>query len=430
MNLKTGEVIQDKRWSEPVQVNLLENMGDYVRLVGVTIHSHQHIDQLIHKSEVEALGVRKLESNFSAKPHEVFLSLETKRYRYASLYDPLLAMNTSKVDPLPHQIEAVYGYVLKLPRIRFLIADDPGAGKTIMAGLIIKELKLRHLVNRILIVTPGHLKDQWKRELKEKFEEGFVPVDRGLLDAFYGENVWERESQVITSIDFAKRDDVLPSLLASRYDLIVVDEAHKMSAYRYGDKLDKTERYRMGEGLSRITEHLLFLTATPHKGDPENFRLFLDLLEPGFFATNEMVQQSINSKDNPLFIRRVKEDLKNFEGEPLFLPRYVKTLTFDLGTESPNEKVLYNDLSRYVNTQYNKALAKDKKRNVTFALVILQRRLASSTYALLMSLQRRKRRLNELLEGNQDKAKAESRIFDVEVVEDLSEADRWKQEEV
>ena len=287
-------------------------------------------------------------------------------------------MNTSKIDPLPHQIDAVYGYVLKLPRIRFLIADDPGAGKTIMAGLIIKELKLRHMVTRILIVAPGHLKDQWRREMKDRFEERFSVVDRSILDAFYGENVWQREAQIITSIDFIKREDVLPSLASSSFDLIVVDEAHKMSAYRYGDKLNKTDRYKVGEQLSKITEHLLFLTATPHKGDPENFRLFLDLLQPGFFATNELLQESIEHGDNPLLIRRVKEDLKNFAGEPLFLPRTVLTVPFNLGADSPSEKELYNELSRYVNTRYNKALSGEKKRNVAFALVILQRRLASS----------------------------------------------------
>ncbi|MDP2844873.1 MAG: DEAD/DEAH box helicase, partial [Candidatus Methanoperedens sp.] len=311
-------------------------------------------------------------------------------------------MNTSKVDPLPHQIEAVYGYVLKLPRIRFLIADDPGAGKTIMAGLIIKELKLRHIIKRILIVAPGHLKDQWQRELSDRFEEKFVRIDREILDALYGENVWMRENQIITSIDFAKREEVIPSISAAHFDLIVVDEAHKMSAYRYGDKTERTERYKLGEALSRISEHLLFLTATPHKGDPENFRLFLDLLEPGFFATNEMLQESIRNKDNPLFIRRVKEDLKDFEGKPLFLPRYVKTIQFNLGINSPKEKELYNELSEYVNTQYNVALTKDKKRNVAFALVILQRRLASSTYALHESLVRRKKRLEDLLEGVQE----------------------------
>jgi len=339
-------------------------------------------------------------------------------------------MNTSKVDPLPHQIEAVYGYVLRLPKIRFLIADDPGAGKTIMAGLIIKELKLRNLVKRILIVSPGHLKDQWRRELWDRFEERFVPIDRTFLDSFYGENIWLRENQIITSIDFAKQEDVLPSISAVHFDLIIVDEAHKMSAYQYGDKLERTERYRLGEVLSHITEHLLFLTATPHKGDPDNFRLFLDLLEPGFFATNEMLKESIRNKDNPLFIRRVKEDLKDFEGKPLFLPRYVKTVSFDLGTTSPEEKELYNELSRYVEGQYNLALSKDKKRNVAFALVILQRRFASSTYALMRSLERRKKRLNELLEKIEEQGKDAPPSADPEAVEDLSEEDRWRVEEL
>jgi SNF2 family DNA or RNA helicase len=336
-------------------------------------------------------------------------------------------MNASKVDPLPHQIEAVYGYVLKLPRIRFLIADDPGAGKTIMAGLIIKEMKLRNLVKRILIVVPGHLKDQWRRELKDRFEETFVVIDRGILDAYYAENVWERENQIITSMGFAKREDILPSIGSAKFDLIVVDEAHKMSAYKYGDKTEKTDRYRLGEVLSRSSDpHLLFLTATPHKGDPENFRLFVDLLEPGFFATAEMLQESIKNQDNPLFIRRMKEDLKDFEGKPLFLPRYVKTVGFRL---SDDEKMLYNDVSRYVKEQYNKALRSDKKRNVAFALVILQRRLASSTYAILRSLERRKKRLEDLEEGV-EKAKVEGKPFEVEEVEDLSEEERWKEEEL
>ena len=146
----------------------------------------------------------------------------------------------------------------------------------------------------------------------------------------------------------------MPSIASAQWDLIIVDEAHKMAAYQYGDKLDKTSRYRLGETLSRISTHLLFLTATPHKGDPENFRLFLDLLEPGFFANSEMLRESITARDNPLFIRRVKEDLKDFEGKPLFLPRHVRTLPFNLGVDSPKEKNLYNQLSEYVNGQYNK----------------------------------------------------------------------------
>ena len=428
--IKSGTIIIGPQWPEPVEIKLIEHLDSDVHIVGATTISKDHIDQVIPLEEFQKISILQADALFKEEPAKVFLALETMRYRFASIYDPLLAMNTSKVDPLPHQIEAVYGYVLRLPRIRFLIADDPGAGKTIMAGLIIKELKLRNLVKKILIVSPGHLKDQWRRELADRFEEKFIPVDRELLDAFYAENIWNRENQIITSIDFAKREEVLPSISAVHFDLIIVDEAHKMSAYRYGDKLERTERYRLGEALSRISDHLLFLTATPHKGDPENFRLFLDLLEPGFFATNEMLQESINNKDNPLFIRRVKEDLKDFEGKPLFLPRQVKTIPFNLGTSSPKEKELYNDLSKYVNTQYNLALTKDKKRNVAFALVILQRRFASSTYALLRSLERRKKRLEDLLKGVQERGKVTNAGPDYEAVENLSEEERWKEEEI
>jgi len=321
----------------------------------------------------------------------------------------------------------VYGYILKLPRIRFLIADDPGAGKTIMAGLVIKELKLRQQARRILIVSPGHLKNQWKREMKERFEEVFMEVDRNTIVSLYGENVWARESQIITSMDFAKQDDILNALGAARFDLVVVDEAHKFSAFKYGDKIVKTDRYRLGERLSSISNHVLFLTATPHRGDPENFRLFLDLLEPGFFATPEMLSQSIQNKDNPLFTRRVKEDLKDFEGKPLFLPRYVKTRTFNLGRDSPNEKDLYNRLSEYVANEYNKALSRDKRRNITFALVILQRRLASSTSALLRSLERRKEKLEGMLK-EAEICRPTISFSDPDVIEDLCEEDRWKEE--
>lgn len=429
IDLKKGDVVKSSKWTEAVEINLIEKMGEFIRIIGATIISKKHIDQLISNKEYEDLSLSQRNNLFGEEAWKVFLALETIRYNYASLYDPLLAMNTSKVDPLPHQIEAVYGYVLKLPRIRFLIADDPGAGKTIMAGLIIKELKLRHLVKRILIVAPGHLKDQWRRELSERFDEKFVVIDKGIMGALYGENVWLRENQIITSIDFLKREEILPSIASIQFDLIVVDEAHKMSAYKYGDKTDKTSRYKLGETLSRITEHLLFLTATPHRGDPENFRLFLDLLEPGFFATNEMINQSILNKNNPLFIRRVKEDLRDFEGKPLYVPRNVKTLSFELGILSPKEKDLYNMLSVYVETQYNKSLQKDKKRNIGFALIILQRRLASSTYALYRSLERRKNKLLDILNGNPVKQKSQVNFDMDEEYDDMDENERWKEEE-
>lgn len=423
-------IISGPYWPEPVEIKLIEESGDYVHIVGSTKNSRQYVDQLISKEEFSRFKLDEFRANFGEEAWKVFLALETIRYRFASMYDPLIAMNASKVDPLPHQIEAVYGRILKLPRIRFMIADDPGAGKTIMAGLLIKELKIRNLVKRVLIVAPGHLRDQWRRELKERFEEIFIPVGRQYIDALFGQNVWMRENQIVTSIDFSKRDDVLPSIAAAHFDMIIVDEAHKMSAYRYGDKIDKTSRYKLGETLSRNCEHLLFLTATPHKGDPENFRLFLDLIEPGFFATKEMVDESVRSKDNPLFIRRVKEDLKNFEGQPLFLPRHVTTIAFSWKTKSPNEVELYNALSRYVETQYNKALKKEKRRNIAFALVILQRRLASSTYALLKSLERRKKRLEEYLQGAAEKQKFSDTTFDFESVDEMSEEERWREEEI
>lgn len=427
LNIKPGTIISGSKWPEPVEVNQVEEFGQYMRIIGATTVSRSHIDQIITKAELSGVLISVNSSpNFSSPSWKVFLSLEAKRYRFASLYDPLLAMSTSKVDPLPHQIDAVYSYVLKLPRIRFLIADDPGAGKTIMAGLIIKELKIRNLASRILIVVPGHLKDQWKRELKERFEESFVVLDRNVVGSFYGENVWERESQIITSMDFAKQEDIIAALNSTTFDLIIVDEAHKMSAYKYGDKTKKTDRYKLGEVLSRISEpHLLFLTATPHKGDAENFRLFMDLLDPGYFATSSMLETSIRDKDNPMFIRRMKEDLKDFDGKPLFLPRNVNTLGFRL---SPSEKKLYNDLSKYVKEQYNSALNKGRKRNVAFALVILQRRIASSTFAILKSLERRKDKLEGLLQGPEPK-KNNGDLFDFEIVDDLSEEDKWKEEE-
>ncbi|MEM7821827.1 MAG: helicase-related protein, partial [Candidatus Aenigmatarchaeota archaeon] len=231
------------------------------------------------------------------------------------------------------------------------------------------------------------------------------------------------ENHVITSIDFAKQEEILPSLSSVFWDLVIVDEAHKMAAYRYGDKLSKTERYRLGEVLSRISKNLLFLTATPHKGDPENFRLFLDLLEPGFFATPELIEESLINRDNPLFIRRLKEDLKDFESKPIFTNRHPRTIKFRLSDE---EKSLYNELSEYVISQYNKALLIDKKRNVAFALLILQRRMASSTYALFKSLERRKERLERLLK-EPDFEKRNS-LIEFEEVEDYDEKERWEEE--
>ena len=422
--IRENSIIEGPFWNEPVKVDKVVAVDNYyVRIIGSTIYSREHVDQLLTKEDVKKIRIYEDIIDFSATPENSFFILEATRFKYASLFDPLLAMNISKIDPLPFQIEAIYGYVLKQPRVRFLIADDPGAGKTIMAGLIIKELKLRGLCNRILIAVPGHLKDQWRIELKDKFDEKFVLIERHTFNAHYGENPWERNNQIITSIDFAKQEEILPTLSSVQWDLVIVDEAHKMAAYKYGNKISRTQRYKLGEVFSKTSEHLLFLTATPHKGDPENFRLFLDLLVPGFFASNKMIDNSLNNKDNPLFIKRLKEDLKDFEGRPIFTRRFPKTIKFKL---SDKEKDLYNDVSRYVIELYNRALKDDKKRNVAFALVILQRRMASSTYALFKSLKRRKDRLEKFLKG--DEKPKESIATDLEAIEDLEERERWEKE--
>lgn len=426
-DLKVGVIIEGPKWPEPVEIKKVESIGPDIHIVGSRIPSGSHVDAILSNDELSHISLKTITTDFSSESWKVFLALEALRYRFASLYDPLLAMNTSKVDPLPHQIEAVYGFVLKMPRIRYLLAHDPGAGKTIMAGLIIKELKLRHLIKRILIVVPGHLKDQWRRELKEKFEETFVVADRGTTNALYGENVWAKENQIITSIDFAKQEDIIPAISSTDFDLIVVDEAHKMSAYRYSDKITKTGRYKLGEALSANSEHLLLLTATPHKGDTDNFRLFLDLLQPGFFATNEMLKESIVNNENSLFLRRIKEDMKDFQGKPLFLPRYVSTPTYKL---SDPEKELYNNVTVYVRNQFNKALSSEKRRNIGFALVILQRRLSSSCYALWRSLQRRRDKLQDLLDNFEERNRIRPKIFDFEETEEMSEEERWAQEKI
>ena len=421
--LKEGTIVEGPFWSEPVELKKVINRNIGFHLIGSTINTGQHIDVIIPFEDLDKIRVKDFYLSFTSDGEELFLCLESIRFSHASLFDPFLAINVSKIDPLPFQIEAVYGYVLKLPKVRFLIADDPGAGKTIMAGLVLKELKLRGVIKRILIVVPGHLKDQWRRELQERFQEPFTLIGRQVMDAHYGENVWERENQIITSIDFAKQEDILNTLANVQWDLVVVDEAHKMAAYRYGITTSKTERYRLGEVLSKNTKHLLFLTATPHKGDPENYRLFLDLLEPGFFATKEMVKESIDNTENPLFIRRLKEDLKDFDGRPIFTNRYAVTLKFRL---SDRERILYNQLSDYVVSQYNKAIQKTSNKGIAFALLILQRRLASSTYALYKSLERRKERLEKLLKEQDIKIKTSS--FDLEDDEDVEENERWQRE--
>ncbi len=421
---KPGDIVESDLWPEPIRVLTVRNLSGALVLEGVGVHSRQFFDFILQADDLARVRVQTVAGpDLTGDPEALFLFIEARRIRLAHQFDPLLAVSVSQIDPLPHQIDAVYHHILRNPRVRFLLADDPGAGKTIMAGLVLKELKYRGLAKRCLIVVPGHLKDQWLREMKERFAETFTVIDRAAIENAWGRNVWLEHDQVITSMDFAKQEDVMAGLAEATWDLVIVDEAHKLAAYRYGEKLTRTERYRLGELLSRTSDFLLFLTATPHRGDPENFRLFLNLLEPDLFASTELLEESVRARENPLFLRRLKEDLKDYQGRPLFPPRQVTTIPYRL---SEDEKRLYNAVTRYVETYYDRALAADK-RHVAFALLILQRRLASSVRAIRASLERRQRRLKELLKLGAWLAQGGG--VDEDELEDMPEAERLRQEQ-
>ncbi len=254
MEIKQGDILQGAFWPEKVRVISAKTIGqNQMHIEAVGLETNRYYNPILSTEDIAVVKILSEKPlSFSADGESVFLYLESHRIRNAFQFDPLYAVNVSQIDPLPHQIEAVYHYILQNPNIRFLLADDPGAGKTIMAGLLIKELKYRGLVDRILIVVPGHLKEQWLREMKEKFQETFSIIDRGVMTAEWGRNIFTEKNQIIISMDFAKQDDVMFALKDSKWDLCIVDEAHKMSAYKYGEKINKTKRYNLGSLISPL----------------------------------------------------------------------------------------------------------------------------------------------------------------------------------
>lgn len=429
-----GAILTGPHWPDRVRVVRVEPRGtSRVLIEAVTLDGQDRLISRLLKNEDFANIDIETQTDQAALGGDAVgfrLAAEATRIRLAYTYDPQFAVSLARIDPLPHQLEAVYYYMLRQPRLRFLLADDPGAGKTIMVGLLLKELKLRGVISRILIVAPANLVPQWQREMAEKFDEIFEPVDRAAL-ATRGSRAWEIVDQCVTSLDFAWRPDALESLArAQRWDLVVFDEAHKLAAYRRGSKLTRTRRYRLGEVLSDHTEHLLLATATPHKGDPENFRLLLQLIDPDLFADTEILARAVQRQENPIFLRRLKEDMTDFDGKPLFPPRYVTTMGVEL-TEP--EQVLYEAVTQYVADNFNRALAEDN-RNVTFALIILQRRLASSVRAIRRSLEHRRDRLTALRDdiiANPDLLEAAQRGEepDDDTLDDAPEIERWEAEE-
>ena len=346
--------------------------------------------------------------SFDADSAMFCLASEARRMQQAHLADPFAAVDTSDIEPYPHQIDAVYNRLLTRKPLRFLLADDPGAGKTIMSGLLVRELMLRGDVARCLIVAPGSLVEQWQDEMGDKFGLDFGLMSRAAVEASRTGNPFTEKNLLIARVDqLARSDDLIAKLEASDWDLVIVDEAHKMSAHRYGDELRRTKRFVLGEKLRDCTRHLLLLTATPHNGKNEDFLAFMTLIDPERFAGRLRTRGGAGSAagDAPampdvsdVMRRQVKESLRTFDGRRLFPKRHAHSLKFEL-SEPENE--LYEAVTAYVSDGMNRAARMqaggDKRRGIIigFALAGLQRRLASSPAAIYHSLRRRRDRLAE-----------------------------------
>ncbi|MGA2363411.1 MAG: DUF3883 domain-containing protein [Candidatus Aminicenantales bacterium] len=402
LRIKPNMLLKGAMFPELVKVIAMVPMGDSVKLICEGMTSGKVHQPILSQTQLEALEVILTENQpFDGDATKFRLGIEAMRLSLAYEYDPYFSLSIARVDPVPHQLEAVYDYFLKLPRIRFLLADDPGAGKTIMAGLLVKELKIRGLIKRTLIVTPANLCFQWQRELKDKFRENFEIVRSDVLRANYGTNPWQDRNQLITSVSWVSRiDDAFESLMRSHWDLIIVDEAHKMSAY---SEEKKTLAYQLGEALSERTDHLLLMTATPHKGDPDNFCLFLRLLDKDVYGDITSLEKAMQERSAPFYLRRVKEAMVTFpnpdtgEAKSIFTRRNVKTVPFQIADQ---ELDFYDALTHYVEDQSIKAAAdtSPQGRALGFTMAMLQRRFASSVHAVRRSLERMKAKREKILE--------------------------------
>ena len=430
-DIRKGAKVKGIAGDAPVTVVDVTWHGDSVLSVAYRTEAGALDETMLYRDDEAQLSlVGRSDWTFGADPDRLKLAAEAYRINLAHLFDPYLAVRTSAIEPLPHQISAVYQDMLpKLP-LRFVLADDPGAGKTIMAGLLIKEMLARGDLRRCLIVSPGNLVEQWQDELWRKFRLQFTIVTNDLLEAAVTRNAFAENDLCIARLDkLARSEDVQELLRQTRWDLVVVDEAHKMSATVFGGEVKYTKRYLLGRLLGEQTENLLLMTATPHDGKPEDFQLFMALVDPDRFegaAHRKKIERRNQNRPDPaqrslldgalihnvpetvpspagdlgdlsdVMRRLVKEELLTFEGKPLFPERRAYTVAYEL---SPAERELYEAVTDYVTNEFNRADRLDgKHRNsVGFALTVLQRRLASSPEAIYQSLRRRRERLEKRL---------------------------------
>ncbi len=407
---------------EPVKVEKVEQLSEDAILIIYSTAEGDLRNEILYRDHEAKLEILPDGADYSLEADGALfrLTAEALRIHHAHLFDPYLAVHTSLIEPLPHQLTAVYEHMLPRTPLRFLLADDPGAGKTIMAGLLIKELITRGEVQRCLICCPGNLVEQWQEELESKFGLPFEIVGREAIQQSLTGNPYQSKSLVISRMDMiARSDELMAKLRQTEWDLVVIDEAHKMHASFYGNEVKETKRYKLGRLLSERTQHLLLLTATPHNGKEAEFQLFLALLDPERFAGR--FQTGVPSVDIRDIMRRVvKEDLLRFDGTRLFPERFAHTVAYSL---SPEEKALYEAVTNYVRHEMDRAdrLTKKQKNLVGFALTTLQRRLASSPEAIYQSLRRRRERLEKRL---QEETQRSQRTIDTtrdleELTEDL-----------
>ncbi len=438
LSIQPGQLLTGSLFNEPMRVETVRSNGPDTWVLGlVGLQSERFRNVTLTDKDLATLKIQETTCSYDGDGQLLRLGLQAYALGIAYEFDPYFGLSISRVDPLPHQLEAVYDYLLKVARVRFLLADDAGAGKTIMAGLLIRELKLRGLAERILIACPSNLTFQWQRELKEKFDEKFLVMKGGDIRDQFGVNQWMEQKQVITSLDLAKRTDVLPGLRQVRWELVIVDEAHRMSA---SDPEHKTQRYRLGELMRDTSDHLLLLTATPHRGDPENFSFFLQLLDADAYADVKSIRQAMDRRRAPFYLRRTKEAMVYFPerqtdgswiARKIFTKRIPKTVDFEIDGA---EFELYRDVTNFVRRQSAKAAAQGedpRARAIGFLMALYQRRLASSTYAVRHSLENRARRLEDGLKRAQELARlAPPELPDPEEFEEMEEAERERLEEM
>ena len=430
--IREGQTLTGPLFDEPMSVETVRSNGADSVMAGLVGQRTERFRRVtLTSAEIESLTITDPTHSYDSDGRLMRLALHAYLLGIAYEFDPHFGLSISRVDPLPHQLEAVYEHLLKLPSVRFLLADDAGAGKTIMAGLLIRELKLRGIAERILVVCPANLTFQWQRELMEKFEEKFIVFKGSDIRDQFGVNQWQDQKQVITSLDLAKRDDILPGLRQARWDLVIIDEAHRMSAR---DQSHKSHRYRLGEILRDRSDNILLLTATPHKGDPQNFTLFLQLLDRDVYADVKSIHEAMEQRQAPFYLRRTKEAMVYFpepqpDGgwatKPVFTKRITRTAGFSIDGV---ERDLYANVSRFVKRQSRRAAEKGddrRARAVGFLMSLYQRRLASSAHAMRRSLENRARRLEEGLKQAQTLARtAPPNLPDWDELEEMEDAER------